>query len=178
MALEDSQPKPHLSKRRILEAAVKVMDENGLEAVTMRRLGRELGVEAMSLYNHVEDKHAILEGLCEAVMAEYEFPALTDDWLADARAGATAWRRLLKPHPNVIPLFAERHKPMTSVDALKPMEGAFDILRRAGLSGHDVVQAFRAFGGYIMGFVLMETGNLYAAGGIQVPDPEQLAQIL
>ena len=61
---------------------------------------------------------------------------------------------------------------------LRRMEGAFDILRRAGLSGQDAVQAFRAFGGYIMGFVLMETGNLYAAGGIDAPDPEQLAQVL
>ena len=178
MAIEDSQPRPHLSRKRILEAAVQVMDEEGIEAVTMRRLGRELGVEAMSLYNHVDDKQAILEGICEAVMADYEFSEPSGDWVDDARAGARAWRRLLKAHPNVIPLFHDRRKPMTSVDALKPMEGAFEILRRAGLSEQDAVHAFRAFGGFIMGFMLMETGNVYAVAGFDTSDPQQITQVL
>ena len=181
MAQEDSQPRPHLSKRRILEAAVKVMDEDGLEAVTMRRLGRELGVEAMSLYNHVEDKQAILEGVCEVVMGEYEFPRRAGDWTQEVRAGGRAWRKLLKAHPNAIPLFSERRKPMTSVEALKPMESALDMLRRAGLSEEDTVQAFRAFGSYIFGFVLMEVGNMYAgtgSGTAEVPDPSEMARLL
>src|SRR5437870_5886259 len=99
MAIEDSQPRPHLSRKRILRAALQVMDQEGLEAVTMRRLGRELGVEAMSLYNHVKDKEAILEGILEVVMAEFEFPEETGDWEADVRAGARAWRRLMIAHP-------------------------------------------------------------------------------
>ena len=58
----------------------------------MRRIGRELGVEAMSLYNHVEDKDDILEGVTERVMNEFEFPASTGDWAEDARAMAREWR--------------------------------------------------------------------------------------
>ena len=80
------------------------MDEEGLEAVTMRRIGRELGVEAMSLYNHVEDKDDILDGITERVMNEFEFPASTDDWAEDARAMSREWRRLLSVHPSVLPV--------------------------------------------------------------------------
>ena len=65
-----------LTRERIIEAALHVMDEEGLESVTMRRIGRELGVEAMSLYghdaNHVTGKDDILDGICERVMAEFE----------------------------------------------------------------------------------------------------------
>jgi AcrR family transcriptional regulator len=135
------------------------MDEEGLEAVTMRRLGRELGVEAMSLYNHVEDKEAILDGILEVVMAEFEFPEETGDWEADVRAGARAWRRLMIDHPTVIALFAESKHPASSPERLRPMEWAFDLLGRGGLSEDEVVHAFRAIGGYIMGSVLNEVAN-------------------
>jgi AcrR family transcriptional regulator len=148
-----------LTRERILRAALHVMDAEGLEAVTMRRLGRELGVEAMSLYNHVEDKEAILEGILEVVMAEFEFPNETGDWEADVRAGARAWRRLMIAHPTVIALFAESKHPASSPERLRPMEWAFDVLGRGGLSEDEVVHTFRAFGGYIMGSVLNEVAN-------------------
>jgi TetR/AcrR family tetracycline transcriptional repressor len=148
-----------LTRERILRAALRVMDEEGLEAVTMRRLGRELGVEAMSLYNHVKDKEAILDGILETVMAEFEFPEETGDWEADVRAGARAWRRLMIAHPTVIALFAESKHPASSPERLRPMEWAFDILGRGGLSEEEVVHAFRAIGGYIMGSVLNEVAN-------------------
>ncbi len=138
-----------------------VMDSEGLEAVTMRRVGRELGVEAMSLYNHVHDKEEILDGVCEAVMAEYEFPDDSQEWSETARLAARAWRKLLRAHPNVIALFAERTKPMVSADSLRPMEFALSVLRRAGLSDRDALQAFHAFGGYIQGFVMMELGPMW-----------------
>jgi len=148
-----------LTRERILRAALNVMDQEGLEAVTMRRLGRELGVEAMSLYNHVEDKEAILEGILEVVMAEFEFPEETGNWEADVRAGARAWRRLMIAHPTVIALFAESKHPASSPERLRPMEWAFEILGRGGLSEDEVVHAFRAIGGYIMGSVLNEVAN-------------------
>jgi len=148
-----------LTRERILRAALRVMDEEGLEAVTMRRLGRELGVEAMSLYNHVKDKEAILDGILETVMAEFEFPEETGDWEADVRAGTRAWRRLMIAHPTVIALFAESKHPASSPERLRPMEWAFDILGRGGLSEEEVVHAFRAIGGYIMGSVLNEVAN-------------------
>ena len=77
----------------MIEAALRVMDAEGLEAVSMRRVAREVGVEAMSLYHHVEDKEDLLDGICEHVMAGFDFPELVDDWAENCRRGARAWRR-------------------------------------------------------------------------------------
>jgi AcrR family transcriptional regulator len=142
------------------------MDAEGLEAVTMRRVGRELGVEAMSLYNHVQDKDDILNGIAELVMGTFEFTDATGDWREDTRAAAHAWRALLKSHPSVMILLSERRSPITSPDALRPTEHALTILGQAGLSPEDTVRAFRAFGGYIQGFVLMELANMFGEGDV------------
>jgi len=155
---EEAPPRERLSRDRIIEAALRVMDGEGLEAVTMRRIGRELGVEAMSLYNHVEDKDDILEGVTERVMNEFEFPPSTGDWASDAREMAREWRRLLGLHPSVCQLLAERHKPLEGHATYRAMDSALGVLRRAGLSARDAAQAFNALGGYILGFVMMEQG--------------------
>jgi len=126
--------------------------------VTMRRIGRELGVEAMSLYNHVRDKEDILDGISEAVMNEFEVPPPTGDWAVDAKRMATEWRRLLGLHPAVMQLLAERHKPLEGMAAYRPMNAALEALSGTGLSDREVSQAFNAFGSYIMGFVMMEQG--------------------
>src|SRR3990170_6747539 len=95
-----------LTRERIVRAALQLMDQEGLEAVTMRRIGRELGVEAMSLYNHVKDKEDILDGICEHVLAQFRV-ADVEDWAEAARLGAREYRRLLRDHPNVIILMTE-----------------------------------------------------------------------
>ena len=137
----------------------------------MRRIAREVGVEAMSLYHHVEDKDDLLDGICEQVMAGFEFPDASGDWAEDCRRGARAWRDLLRQHPNVMTLFAQQRGPVRSVESLRPMEYALRLLRTAGLSDLDTAQAFHAFGGYIQGFVMMELGSI--AGGI---DQEHLTK--
>ncbi len=170
-----AKPREKLSRERVVDAALRVMDADGLDAVTMRRVGHELGVEAMSLYNHVRDKEDILDGVCERVMAEFEYPQTDErDWLETGRRAARAWRRLLKAHPNVIALFAERTKPMVSPEALRPMEFALSVLRGAGLSDRDALQAFHAFGGYIQGFVMMELGLWNAEGHAEFTLPAEL----
>lgn len=172
-----------LTRERIVETALHLMDTEGLEAVTMRRVGRELSVEAMSLYHHVRDKEDILTGVVEAVMAEFEFPDQLDprwadrSWAERGRAAARAWRKLLKAHPNVITLMSERREPMTSLRALRPMEHAIGTLRESGLSDEEAVQAFRAFGGYIQGFVLAEVANMFGGEGVEVP-PEEISAML
>ena len=153
-----------LTRERVVDAALRVMDAEGLEAVTMRRIAREVGVEAMSLYHHVEDKEDLLDGVCERVMSEFRFPEPTDDWAENCRRAARAWRRLLQQHPNVMRLFAEERGPVRSIDSMRPMEFALGLLRQAGLSDRDTAQAFHAFGGYIQGFVMMELGSI--AGGV------------
>lgn len=152
-----------LTRERVIETALRVMDTEGLDAVTMRRIGRELGVKAMSLYNHVEDKEDILDGICERVMAEFDFPEPAEDWDETCRRGARAWRRLLQAHPEVMRLFASERGPVRSPESMRPMEFALRLFKDAGLSERDTAQAFHAFGGYIQGFVMMELGSI--AGG-------------
>jgi TetR/AcrR family tetracycline transcriptional repressor len=163
MKTNEIRTREPLTRDRVIEAALRVMDEEGLEAVSMRRVAREVGVEAMSLYHHVEDKEDLLDGICERVMAKFDFPDPVDDWTENCRRGARAWRRILQAHPAVMRLFAEQRGPIRSIDSMRPMEFALRILRDSGLSNRDTAQAFHAFGGYIQGFVMMELGSI--AGG-------------
>ena len=98
MKVNETQKREPLTRGRVVEAALRVMDEEGLEAVSMRRIAREVGVEAMSLYHHVEDKEDLLDGICERVMAGFEFPGPSRTGRRTA-GEARAWRRLLKAHP-------------------------------------------------------------------------------
>jgi len=156
-----TKSRERLTRERVLDAALRVMDAEGLDAVSMRRVAREVGVEAMSLYNHVEDKDDLLRGICDRVMGGFEFPQEEGDWVERCKAGARAWRRLLQAHPDMMRLFAETHGPdPSSLDSLRPTEFALGLIREGGLSDRDTVQAFHAFGGYIQGFVMMEGGSL------------------
>jgi AcrR family transcriptional regulator len=150
-----------LTRARIIEAAMHLMDAEGLEAVTMRRIGRELGVEAMSLYNHVRDKEDILEGVIEAVMAGFEFPEESPDWATNCRRAARAWRNVLKAHPNVVTIMSEQKDPPRSLESLRPLDYALGLLAQAGLEPDETVRAFHAFGGFIQGFVLSEIANVF-----------------
>jgi len=154
-------PRIPLTRERVVDAALRVMDAEGLEAVTMRRIAREVGVEAMSLYHHVRDKEDLLQAVCDRIMASFDFPHHGGDWAERCKAGARSWRGLLQSHPDVMRLFAETHGPSpSSPESLRPTEHALGLLREAGLSDRDTVQAFHAFGGYIQGFVMMEGGSI------------------
>lgn len=172
-----------LTRERITQAALHIMDTEGLEAVSMRRVAREVGVEAMSLYHHVHDKDDLLNGVVEQVMREFPFPneRVGDDWLETGRTLARGWRNLLRAHPSAIQLFAERKTPIASEEGLRPMDAALTALRNAGLSEHDAVQAFHTIGGYIFGYVMMETGRLFGdpADAHEFPDvsPERLPSV-
>lgn len=167
-----------LTRTRVIEAALHVMDAEGVEAVTMRRIGRELGVEAMSLYRYVRDKDDVLEGLTEKVMTEFEFTASTGDWTEDARAMSREWRRLLGLHPGVMELFAERHKPLEGLAAFRAMDAALGVLRGSGLSTREAAQAFNTLGSYIMGFVMMEQGLMLGHDDEHAREHEAIAGVL
>jgi AcrR family transcriptional regulator len=162
-----------LTPARIVDAALRVMDSEGLEAVTMRRLGRELGVEAMSLYNHVEGKEAVLTGVLERVLTGFDLPDQGEgDWIERIREMSRSFRRLLLKHPNVIPLFSEKAGPITDPEALMPIEIALETLRGAGLSEADTVHAYRAIVGFVIGNVLLEI-----VGFMNVGDEEHRAHL-
>jgi AcrR family transcriptional regulator len=168
-SLERPRREP-LTRQRIIRAALQIMDDEGLEAVTMRRIGRQLGVEAMSLYNHVEDKDDILDSICEEVLADFRYPQV-QEWAEASRAACHEYRRLLLAHPNVITVMTERKRPFTNPESLRVYEFALDLFRSAGLSETDTVKAFNAFGGYIIGCVTREISMMI--GGTQDPEHVQ-----
>src|SRR5215211_7588015 len=94
-----TEPRLPLSRERILAAAVDVADENGIESLTMRRLGNTLGFEAMSLYNHVANKDDLLDGMIDRVLAETEAPSPSEEWDAAIRASALSVHHALRRHP-------------------------------------------------------------------------------
>src|SRR4026208_1850695 len=142
-----TKERERLTRERIIAAALRVMDTDGLEAVSMRRIAREVGVEAMSLYHHVRDKEDVLDGICEAVMREFEYPDGAGDISERLRAGARSYRRLLPDPPHAVARVcaARRGPARSSPDSYRPMEFALRLFREAGLSDRDCVQAFHAF---------------------------------
>lgn len=128
----------------------------------MRRLGRDLGVEAMSLYNHVEGKEDILVGILERILAEFELPEEGPaDWTERIRDMARSFRILLHDHPNAVPLFTEHRGPMSDPEALQVIETALRTLRGAGLSPEDTVHAYGTLVGFVLGYVALEVGALW-----------------
>src|SRR5918912_4075396 len=94
-----------LSRERVVEAALQLIDAEGPEALTMRRLGRELGVEAMSIYEYTSGKDELLEAVMERLLEELELPTSGHpDWKERIRAVVDAWLRLAERHPNAFPL--------------------------------------------------------------------------
>lgn len=153
----DEQPRPPLSRARVLNAAVEVADRDGLEALTMRRLARELGVEAMSLYHHVANKEAILDGAVEVVVEamvdaahRIETPDPHDNWHAALRARILAAREVLLRHPWAPRVLDTR---TTIIPALVGYyDGVLAILRAGGFSYALAHHALHALGSRALGF--------------------------
>src|ERR671915_846913 len=139
MAVAGRRP---LSRRRVLEAAVRFADREGLGSLTMRRLGAELGVEAMSLYNHVPNKGALLNGMVEVLLGEVEIPPRGEEWDERIREGYRAFRRLAHEHPNVFPLLVDR--PPETMDGVWLVEEFLQTLREAGFGREAALHAFRS----------------------------------
>jgi AcrR family transcriptional regulator len=146
-----------LNRRRVLRAAVDLADREGLEALTMRRLAQELGVEAMSLYHHVANKEAILDGVVEVVLGEIletvdraDAPAPQDDWLTALRTRILAARAVLLRHPWA-PRVIETRTTMSPA-IVGYFDGLLGILRSGGFSYDLAHHALHALGSRALGF--------------------------
>jgi AcrR family transcriptional regulator len=158
-AKKASPRRPGLSRERVLRAALALVDREGLEAVSMRRVGEELGVEAMSLYNHVANKAAMLDGVLEAVLAEMApspAPAAAG-WRGALLSRAVALRAALRAHPNALPLFATR--PAVTPASLLHVEGVLEALRTAGFGVDDALSALGVLTAYVVGHALSSYGR-------------------
>lgn len=157
-----------LTRERVFKAAMKVADREGLAALSMRRLGKEVGVEAMSLYHHLPGKDALLDALAEAVMQEIAAviadrpPAATSDWKADLRSRCLAARAVVLRHPWTPALFASRSSiPPALYFYVDEIVG---LLLRAGFSHQIAHRALHALGSMMFGFV-QELFTPPASGG-------------
>ena len=143
-----------LARGRVLEAAVGLADQGGLTDLSMRKLARELGVEAMSLYNHVANKDDLLDGMIDVVFGEIESPAVDGDWKEELRKRALSTRAALNRHRWAIGEMEGRtsHGP----NSLRLHDAVLGCLRRAGFSPELAVHAYSVQDAYIYGFALQE----------------------
>jgi AcrR family transcriptional regulator len=148
-----------LSRQRVLVAALRLIDEQGLEALSMRKLGAALGVEAMALYTHVPNKSALLTGVLELLVAEVEVP--TDEglsWVERLRRAARSFRRVAHKHPAFIRLLTTQQE-YTEV-LLGPTEFGLGVLRHAGLGPAEAAFAYQTLMGYLLGALVQEEAGV------------------
>jgi AcrR family transcriptional regulator len=143
-----------LSEARIVEAAARVADAGGYTAISMRNVGRELGVEAMSLYHHVAGKDALLDALTDWVFARIELPGDDAPWREGMRLRAASARDVLVTHPWALTLIDSRTHPGPAL--LRHHEAVIGCLRRGGFSIELAAQAFSVIDAYVYGFALTE----------------------
>ena len=151
-----------LSRDRILDAAVAFADEHGIEALSMRKLGQQLGFEAMSLYNHIANKDDLLDGMLDLVLAEMERPA-PDGGLAAIRSSSLSAHAALQRHPWAAGLLMapSRVRPAR----LEFMNALLGALRNAGFSADTTYHAYHVIDAHIIGFSLWQSTHDF-----QLPD--------
>ena len=171
--------RPRLDRQRILEAGAVFIEEHGVGQLSMRRLGAELDVEAMSLYRYVPSREDLLDGIVESVVDElYSDPEVYVEprhgWQDYLLRLAHGLRRLAVKHPQVFPLIATRpaeapwvRPPLRS---LRWVESFLRAMTNAGFSNEDAVEAYRAFSSFLIGHLLLEVAALGADIG-PVEDP-------
>ncbi|MFE6054909.1 TetR/AcrR family transcriptional regulator [Kitasatospora sp. NPDC056446] len=159
-----TSPSPRLSRERILACALEIVDREGIEQLSMRRLAHALGHDPMSLYRHAANKAALLDGVAETVLNELTVDPTDPDWAAQLRAVARRYRHLALAHPNVVPLLVTR--PLATPLALRPkgtlrpLEAILTLLTRSGFTGADALHIYRALFGLLHGHVLNELQEL------------------
>ena len=139
-----------LTRQRVLEAAVHLADRHGIASVSMRRLGEELGIEAMSLYTHVQSKEDLLDGMVEVVIREVPSPAETDDWKPLLRGTILEARGALLRHPWAPGVIETRAAPGPSM--LKHYDRVMGILRQGDFSLETTHHALHLLGSRLLGF--------------------------
>ena len=148
----------------VLAAALEIIDRDGADALSMRRLARALGRDPMILYRHAPNKAALLDGVAETLLAQLHVDPANPDWAAQLRTVARNYRALALAHPHVVPLLVTR--PLATPLALRPpgtlrpLEDILALLTRAGFTGPDALHIYRALFGFLHGHILNELQEL------------------
>jgi len=141
-----------LNRAAIVAAALVMIDRDGLAALSMRKLGRALGVEGMALYHHFASKEALIDAVVAEVAPEPSAP--THDWRADLAALSHQYRDAVNAHPHLLPVLLSR--PSHHEKAAATLEAQYSALERAGLRGSALLDAHRTWGSYIIGYLVVE----------------------
>jgi AcrR family transcriptional regulator len=146
------QPRAPLTRERVLHAAITIADREGIEALSMRKVGQELGVEAMSLYNHVANKNDLLDGMLDVLVGEIEPPACGGDWKAALRERALAARALLGRHPWAPRIIVSRPRIQMGPAIVRYMDAIAGCLVQAGFSWELVHHAMHLLSTRMLGY--------------------------
>jgi AcrR family transcriptional regulator len=149
---KSTRPRAPLTRESVLKAALGIADQGGLESLSMRRLGQELGVEAMALYYHFANKDEVLDGIVDLVWAEIDVPVAGDEWRAAMRRRAMSVHDVLARHRWSIGLMESRRNPGPA--NLRHHDAVIGNLRAAGFEMAMVAHAYSLLDGYIYGFAL------------------------
>jgi AcrR family transcriptional regulator len=153
-AASRAESRSRLARERVLLAAIDLADEGGVAALSMRKLGQTLGVEAMSLYNHVTNKDDLLNGMIDLVFGEFGLPPQGVDWKTAMRQRAVSAREALSRHPWAIGLMESRSRPGPAT--LRHHDAVIGCLREAGFSVAMAAHAYSVLDSYIYGFALQQ----------------------
>ena len=156
-----------LSRELIVDAALRSIDLHGTQGLSMRRLAQDLGVEAMSLYHHVQNKDAMVDGLADWIFARLGLPPKDQSWRDYLVDRAHAQRRELRQHPWALGMLESRSNP--GIGVLRHHDAVLGVLRRAGFEIPLAAHTFSVVDAYVFGFVLTEL-NLPFTGGSNADD--------
>lgn len=164
-----------VDRKAVLHGALAIIDEEGLDALTMRRLGQRLDRNPMVLYRHAAGRSELLDGVVETVLARLEVPEDAGTWQEQLRIAARRLRLIALEHPNVVPLLATR--PLATplglrpLGTLRPLEQILGVLQGAGFGPADALHVYRAYYALLLGHVLTELQELVA-------DPDETDALL
>jgi TetR/AcrR family transcriptional regulator, tetracycline repressor protein len=160
LAIEAQSERKALSRRTVVETALAIGDSEGLEAISLRRIARDLGVTPMALYRYVDSKEGLLSGMIERAFEEFELPVENeDDWREEMRTLARSFRRLLVSHPGVAALFSTHPAESISQNGARIVEFVLGVLRRAGFPPREAALLESECERFILGLVVIEMNN-------------------
>jgi TetR/AcrR family transcriptional regulator, tetracycline repressor protein len=148
-----SPRKSQISREDIFSCALTLVDENGIEAVTMRNIAQKLGVKPMSLYNHIHNKEDLWYGIVENIVCMIDIPRFTSDWQSDIRNMAIAFYDLLIQHPHALPIIST-HSPLTE-KGLGQVEKVYGIISSINVKGIETLKITHVIIAFVIGHVEM-----------------------
>jgi AcrR family transcriptional regulator len=164
-----------ITRDHVLRTALDIIDRDGVDGLSMRRLGRVLGRDPMTLYRYADTKTALLDGVVELVLSDLTVDATDDDWPSQLREVARRFRAIAVAHPHVVPLLVTRPLAtplaMRPHGTLRPLEATLELLVRSGFRDVEALHIYRLYFGFLYGHVLNELQEL-------VDNPEETDDLL